>query len=168
LRQLRRGDGRAEVQADLPKCGKRAFLVWWDTGLRAATRQMSVAVSLLIAVPLLVMSCGRLGVSSVLGARNEGTAAILVQTDGLTRRIDPGQTAIADSFSGPFGKVDVIDVLDTHCTTLGSVTWGKSNNAVISMSVDDGPSLTTMEDPAAWDHVPEAPIVDNCPRRLSS
>jgi hypothetical protein len=132
--------------------------------LRAATRSMNVAgLSFLVAFPLLVLSCGRLGVSSVLGVTNEGSVAILIETGGLTRRIDPGQTAIADSFGGPTGKVEVIDVRDTHCRTLGSVTWDKANNAVISMSVDDKPSLSTMDFPAAWDNLPVAPMVDNCP-----
>ena len=125
---------------------------------------MNVAgLSLLVAFPLLVLSCGRPGVSSVLGVRNEASVVVLVQTEGLTRRIDPGQTAIADSFSGPTGKVEVVEVRDSNCKTLGSLNWDNSNNAVISMSVDDNASLMAMDDPPAWDNVPVAPMVDNCP-----
>ena len=44
--------------------------------LRAAPRPMNVAVlSFLVAFPLLVLSCGRPGVSSVLGVTNEPMTA---------------------------------------------------------------------------------------------
>ena len=98
----------------------------------------------------------------MLGATNHASVAILVMVEGLTVRIEPGETYVADTFSGPAGNLKEVKVLDTTCKSLGSLRWDTSINAVISVSDDTPPSLATIQDAEAWDNIAHARIVSEC------